>query len=126
MKINLDAIESYGAATPAEKLALFMSELSEECYCASWLHGCELFLWDCVTGVAHRGPVHPPFTPRPDVTGFPWGMGIVSDAEADELRRLSELAGGWCRWDETADDFGALVFVPIDEWRAIYAAEWRP
>lgn len=40
----------------------------------------------------------------------------VFDPELNELKRLSEKSGGWIRWDDDADQYGEVVFVPMDEW----------
>jgi len=80
----------------ADALLDFMSELSEDCYCAGWLIGTEHALWR-----AHEeGPMS-------------WGQGDVGASAVAKLRRLSAKAGGWWRWD---DEHGPL-FVLMDEWR---------
>lgn len=82
----------------ASMLCSRMSELSEEYYCASWLNGCEFTLW----GFVVDGP-------------GAWGLGEFQKSEADELRILSETAGGWIVWD---DAVCGNLFVAADEWRA--------
>ncbi len=74
-----------------------MSDLSERCYCAGWLIGCEVTLWKAW----ERAP-------------FKWGMGTVETADAEELRGLHERAGGW--WS-AAEQYPPL-FVPTDAWTA--------
>lgn len=98
-KCLIDAHDS-GDKSPAAALASYMSELSEECWCAGWLSGCEFALWM----LANDGGGH-------------WGQDIVTPEAAAQLLALSEEAGGWVRW---ADGVGA-VFVPMDEWK-----EMRP
>lgn len=73
-----------------------MSEISEECYCASWLSGLEFDLWRAV----EEGP-------------RPYGQGDITAANVAELRRLSDACGGW--WHDER-------FVTLDKWRAVYAA----
>jgi len=84
--------------SPAARLAAFMSDLSEDCWCAGWLSDCEFALWS----LANSG-------------GGLWGMGVVSPDDAARLLALSEAAGGWVRWE---DGVGA-VFVPMDEWKGM-------
>lgn len=104
---NAAAIAAAGGhPVTAERLREMMGDLSEECWCASWLMGCEHALWEMVEeepGKDHR-----------------WGMGTVLAAEVDDLRRMSAEAGGWWRWDEAA---GGLVFVPMAEWTTPRRAE---
>lgn len=91
-----------------ELLAFRMSELSEEYVCAEWECDTEFKLWKMLQG----GP-------------RAWGFGDVTQDEIDELRALSERAGGWCTWrwgedraDGRAD--GRVVFVPLAEWLEIF------
>jgi hypothetical protein len=87
--------------TSVVPLAELMSNISEECYCAGWMMGLEYALWDMVLGGSRR-----------------YGQSEASEAQVTEMRRLSERAGGWVRWQ---DDVGE-VFVPLDEWVAEYAS----
>ena len=99
---NTAAIAAAGGdPDAAERLRSLMSDLSEDCWCAEWLDGCETALWAFVT----EGPGE-------------WGMGAVDQRDVDELRRLSDKAGGWWVWDNT---MGGNVFVPRAEWLARYA-----
>lgn len=75
-----------------------MSELSERCWFAGWLHGLKHALWAMVSGGARE-----------------YGQGIVSEEEVARLRALSERSGGWWRRDEVDEE----VFVPIEAWRRI-------
>jgi hypothetical protein len=83
-------------------LALRMSDLSEECWCAGWLTDCEFELWTLI----HEGPSQ-------------WGMGEVTAADIAELRRLSAKSGGWVTYREGV----GTVFVPMDEWLAMAASK---
>jgi hypothetical protein len=86
----------------ADRLLEEMRDLSERCYYAAWLDGLEHSLWSLVT----------------DTSGDQCSFGVseVSPDEVDSLRRLSQRARGWWRWD---DDLGGEVFVPLDEWKKI-------
>jgi hypothetical protein len=99
---NAAAIAAAGGdPDAATMLRSLMSDLSEFCWCAGWLGGCEDSLWAFVTD----GPGE-------------WGMGEVNQRDVDELRRLSDKAGGWWVWDNA---MGGNVFVPRAEWLARYA-----
>lgn len=79
----------------ARALEAYMSDISEECYCAGWLHGLEEALW----GFVQNGPGQ-------------WGQGDVTAENIAELKRLSDAAGGWWEWVE---DVGCL-FVSMRMW----------
>lgn len=59
-----------GPATDAQRLAQLISDISEDCWCAGWLDGCEHSLWDMVTG---------------DNPEREWGMGKVDQDDIAEL-----------------------------------------
>jgi len=86
----------------AVRLRDVMSGLSEEHYCAGWLHGLEFMLWDACQ------------TDEPCM----FGWSVVDVAEVAELRRLSKKSGGWWRFD---DEHGE-TFVTMDEWQVRYEA----
>lgn len=92
-------------ADAAELLRHLMSEISEDHYCAGWLIGLEFRLWRIVLG----GP--PKF-----------GFDDVSPERIADLERLSKKCGGWIVWSEGCGE----VFVPMDEWQRMYAAEKGP
>jgi hypothetical protein len=55
-----------------------MSAISQDCWAAGWMMGNEYALWDALHGDSHR-----------------YGWSHISYEELEELRVLSELAGGW-------------------------------
>jgi hypothetical protein len=84
----------------ARELATYMSELSEEAYCAGWMTDLEYELWDIVqTGPRKYG--------RLDIT---------TDHIA-RLRTLADRCGGWIVFDDEKEE----VFVPMDRWLALVA-----
>lgn len=87
----------------AIKLRDFMSQISEDYYCAGWLMGLESKLWGII------------LAEEPNT----FGMGSIEKKEMNELKILSEKCGGWWRFD---DEYGE-IFVPIDEWRNLYVIE---
>lgn len=76
-----------------------MSDLSETCYCAGWLHGLEDILWKIITG--ERSPN--------------FGMCIVTPEDVAMLKGLAAAANGWVVW---GDD--GRKFLPMGEWLARY------
>ena len=82
----------------AATLASYMSELSEQAYCAGWMLDLEFDLWRAVT----EGP-------------FRYGRLELSAEHIDRLRSLSQACGGWIRF---GDDW---EFVPLADWQALYA-----
>lgn len=83
-------------------LVRLMSRISEQHYCAGWLVGLEYSLWDMLEGGDRD-----------------FGFGPVKAGSLLQLAALSERAQGWWRWsDEAVDE----VFVPLAEWRELWAA----
>lgn len=96
---NAAAIAAAGGdPDAADELLSFMSELSERCYCSGWAGGCEHELWGLMTDGPGR-----------------FGLGEVDQRGADELRHLSDKAGGWWVWNNALD---GNAFVPMAEWLA--------
>jgi hypothetical protein len=81
-----------------ETLAVLMSEISEECYCAGWLIGNEFRLWHAITDTTDD---------------LQYGMGEITREQVEQLRTLSAMCGGWVAWD----DKDGAVFVPLAEWK---------
>jgi len=79
-------------------LKKLMSAISEERWCAGWMHGLEYTLWDMVTGRR---------------------TGVCSREEIEQLKYLSEKCRGWIIWDEQSRD---EKFVPMQEWVRLYEA----
>ena len=100
-----ELVQSREAAHLLARAALkrLMEDLSEDYYCAGWLHGWELVCWNQMHSTER--------TPHPSMD--------FTDDEVAELRRLHELSGGWWVWDDAADD---LKFVTASEWSAARAA----
>jgi hypothetical protein len=83
-----------------------MEYLSEENWCAGWLHDLEFELWEWV--IKWRAGV--PLSPDEEANWDHW----TKDAQA--LSWLAEQAGGWWRW---VPDVGP-EFVPMEEWVRVY------
>lgn len=80
-------------------LVKLMSAISEEYWCAGWMHNLEYTLWDVVAGRRE---------------------GICSPEEIEQLKYLSEKCGGWIIWDEQAK---GERFVPMQDWLRRYEAQ---
>ena len=92
------------AEDAAEALAIHMSNISEDYYCAGWLCGLEFTLWAMVQGGDRR-----------------FGLGTVTEDEIATLRSLSERAGGWIVWDDDHDPLkSGRAFVTHEEWAVMY------
>merc|ERR1712232_1267048 len=90
----------------ARQLEELMSALSQKCWYANWLGGCEYPLWKFASDarVAHS-----------------WGAGVVSHSEAARLQELSNMVGGWII-RERGQDMPRRV--PLEEWLRLYAS-WQ-
>lgn len=87
----------------AELLLVYMSNISEDHYCAGWLIGLEYELWDIMNGAARN-----------------FGFGPISAQDMAKLRGLHERAGGWWVWDGEGAGSGE-IFVTTEEWLNILA-----
>jgi hypothetical protein len=87
----------------ARELMEYMSDLSEEAYCAGWMANLEYELWAAVTG----GPTK-------------YGRAVVDAFAIDKLQRLSNQCGGWIVFDDEAGP----RWLPLEDWRRRFA-EWR-
>ena len=85
---------------PEEKeLATYMSDLSEQSYCAGWMDGLEYSLWDAVIHGRRK-----------------YGLMEITDEHIAKLKELSGACGGWIIFDDEKGE----TFVPLDEWLGIY------
>jgi hypothetical protein len=67
-----------GLTPEQQELVRYMSDLSEQAYCAGWMAGLEYALWEVVIGTRHQ-----------------YGRLLVTEDHRVQLRRLSEACGGW-------------------------------
>ena len=87
----------------AQELAQYMSALSEQAYDAGWMSGLELELWDAVV----NGPRE-------------YGRLSITNEHIDELRRLSDVAGGWIVFDEKHEE----ALMPLKNWKTRFES-WK-
>jgi hypothetical protein len=83
-------------------LADYMSELSEEAYCAGWMMGLEYALWDAVLRHSNE-----------------YGGLTLHDAERSRLRGLAEGCGGWIIFDDATEE----TWIPMAKWEKLFG-EW--
>lgn len=96
----------------ARALELAMSEISERCYCAGWMSGLEVSLWEMVH--------------HPDQRGY--GMCTKEDVDTELLGALSDAAGGWVTWRDVpwTDDRGVEHPTgPASGARFLTFSEWQ-
>ena len=80
------------------KLAKYMSELSELAYTAGWMDKLEFSLWDALN---HK------------ITEY--GNLVFTKQIIDNLKELSDKAGGWIVFDEKKEE----SFLTWEEWSKI-------
>jgi len=90
--------------TPDQRrLAGFMSDLSEEAYCAGWMDGLEYALWDVL--VCNRTE---------------YGRLSVTVEHRTKLKELADSCGGWIVFDDVTEQ----TWVSRVAWDARFAA-WK-
>lgn len=85
---------------PKQELYLEMSIISEVGYCAGWNVDLEFFLWQAINGGSRE-----------------FGARTITEIEIAHLKTLSEQSSGWWHWN---DESKKVVFIPMDEWQALY------
>jgi len=99
------AEESY----EAESLLSAIHDMSEDLWCAGWRNDLEFFLWSALQKDGRW----------PSAT-------MVRGAALRHLTYLAAQCDGW--WvhcgtvDRKWEECGGRVFLPLDEWRALYAS----
>ena len=86
------------------RLVDLMSDISEDAYCAGWNSGNEYRLWAMLA--------------EPGDSGI-YSRTVVTDEQIAEMRRLSELIGGWIEYvcDPTIEHAAwGERFVPLADW----------
>ncbi|MEO3408342.1 hypothetical protein AAFN85_30785 [Mucilaginibacter sp. CAU 1740] len=82
-----------------QKLADFMSYLSEEAYAAGWMSGLEYELWEMVL----NGPRK-------------YGRHFINQDDIDTLIQLSNEFSAWIYFDNETEE----TAIPITEWEKMY------
>ena len=92
-----------GDLTPDQlALAEYMSDLSEQAYCAGWMLGLEFALWQVVLGNRRN-----------------YGRLVFTAKHRDRLRQLSASCGGWIIFDDDRRE----TWVSRQEWDRRFT-EW--
>ncbi len=86
--------------TQQTNLEEYMSDLSEEAYCAGWMDGLEYALWKAVID----GPMQ-------------YGYLFIGENEIKKLKKLSEQCSGWIYFDDKDEE----TFIELDEWKMMFA-----
>lgn len=87
-----------------EKLANFMSDISERCYYAGWLDNLEYVLW----GALINGP-------------RAYGRGEITQEDIDALKQLSGAVNAWIVFDD--DPNIEEVALDLDLWAIKFQAD---
>ena len=87
----------------ARELAEYMSGISEAAYHAGWMLHLEYELWSIVLS----GPRS-------------YGRSVITQAEIDKLKALSQNAQGWIVFDDHKEE----SFVPLAEWQEMFI-RWK-
>lgn len=82
------------------KLAELMSWISEEGYCAGWMHTLEFDLWKIIKGGNRR-----------------YGTYEVTQNDIDQFNSLSQKCGCWIIFDDVNDE----TAIDLKSWEIMYA-----
>ena len=88
-------------AQKIQKLGELVREISERCYCASWLLGAEYFLPELCRRAIDTG--------KPQ----PWGHGVVGPDEARTLHAIAYELGHWVKLVGDAVEYKAFDPFPM-------------
>ena len=84
-------------------LAEYMSELSEEAYCAHWMADLEYNLWEAVTGLRRA-----------------YGRTTISHVKKRKLRALCDDCAGWIVYETGVGE----TWIPLETWEQRFK-EWQ-
>jgi hypothetical protein len=96
--------QSFYTQAQLQKLLLnYISELSEEYYCASWLDSIEFQLWDLLQQQYE------------DIIKIDFWRKRVDKEELEDMRFLAEATNCWGIWDEEPE----AIPIPLEQWISI-------
>ena len=84
-----------------QRLADFMSDLSEQAYYAGWMKDLEYALWEAVIGIREE-----------------YGRLELTESHRARLRELSDGCGGWIVFDDDTEQ----TWLPRAEWENRFSA----
>lgn len=94
-------------------VAVLMSELSEDVFCAGWLIGLEFELWARVEQ----------FRLFAACSGWGFADAAVMNDRVRELVNEVDVSGVWACWDGAAS---RVVVVPVEDWEVLFWASASP
>ena len=98
-RYNAQAIVESWLNEKQQALGDFMSEISEEAYCASWMEDLEYVLWYAIL----HGPVS-------------YGRKVIDEQIIAQLKRLAEETGSWTLFDDIT--WQTAVTLPV--WQEMF------
>ena len=85
-----------------QRLAEYMSDLSEQAYSAGWMLGLEYALWNAVVDGTRK-----------------YGRLRIKNEHIARLKELSDACGGWIVFDDKRGE----TFIALADWLRLYAAK---
>jgi len=104
-RLGTNARPPLSSETAARFMESVISDISETTWCAGWCTGVEYAVWHYLQVGTQAGS---------------W-LDVTAE-QADDLRALSQMAGGWVAWEGEGMASGPR-FVPLAEWARRYR-EW--
>jgi len=83
-----------------KELADYMSQISEEAYCAGWISNLEYILWNAVTGGKRE-----------------FGRYLISDKDIENLISFSTKCNSWIIFDHKNDE----TAINLEEWKKVFS-----
>lgn len=74
----------------------FMSEISERCWSAGWMHNLEYVLWDVLTNGERK-----------------YGQSFITGEDINTLKQLSEEANCWIVFDDQLEE----IAIDVKAWQ---------
>ena len=96
MKLNIHKVSM---------LQSYIEDISDDCFCATWLSGIEYELWSIIQGD----------TPAINL------YSTIYQSELDDMKLLSTEINGWVTW---GDDDIQPMYISLDEWLITYN-KWK-
>lgn len=123
---DVTLVPIHKASPMARALHEKMSDMSEEYYCAGWLHGWEFMVWNALK--YRENPKEENYYPVTCGEGYTLSMQDW-DRDLDDILELSKAAGGWIYYpqDEEHPDgpsgpknsWDFECFVPLPDWMTL-------
>ena len=107
-----------GLTAEERELTAKISELSERCYYAGWLHDCEYEIWSMAVNGIPKNRNDPQLA---------WGHCSPDDlaTAVEEIASLARSIDRWVVWDDAIDADMAVRAVDLTRWVEMFGA-WEP